>query len=258
MNFCKKANSYPFILLIMSLLSACNYDIEAPADKPFGLASCPQGCDSDFWDADGDCIDNNLELNPTNYNLYGFHVDSCDNNPSQAIGMPNHGSLEGGINLTDSEEGYYHFLGSDQMDTDDWGTLALCKCIQKTGRDWGIAPPRMGVGDMSLQNGGYFPPHGSHQNGIDVDMRYVRSDEVEDAMDIASSHQRENYDTTRTMGLFVAFIENCNVTDIFCDISTMGFTNEDLAMWADKPNINWMKYSSGHTDHFHVRIAQPQ
>src|SRR5260221_4783014 len=159
MTFLKKVRI--LIFLMMPFLMACE-PLEGPANgKPLGQARCPGNCDPDFQiDTDGDCITDLLEENPVNVNLYHFNVEECDVDPSTAVGFPDAGSLTGGINLRDNGAGYTHILGTDPVDTDDWGTLELCRCIQLAGREWGVFHPvRIQVGDMSLQRGGYFNPH---------------------------------------------------------------------------------------------------
>ncbi|MDR0469201.1 MAG: penicillin-insensitive murein endopeptidase [Peptococcaceae bacterium] len=56
-----------------------------------------------------------------------------------------------------------------------WGTPYTISCIQDLGTRWNVLGyetkyGKIPIGDISLQNGGYFPPHGSHQIGIDVDI----------------------------------------------------------------------------------------
>lgn len=51
----------------------------------------------------------------------------------------------------------------------------MISLIATVGAQWyqNHPTPRIGVGDISLQNGGQFLPHSEHQNGLDVDIRYV-------------------------------------------------------------------------------------
>ena len=248
------------IVLILPFLAAC-WTPEGPYNvKPPGDPRCDGDCPPNFQiDTDGDCITDLLETNPTNVNLYQFDVEECDEDPSTAVGFPDGGTLTGGLNLRDTGDGYIHHLGTDAADTDDWGTLDLCRCIQLAGREWGVFHNvRMQVGDMSLQNGGHFSPHVSHQNGRDADMRYMRNDR-EDPLDIASSFQRDTYyDKLATFTIMVNLINQCRVQTLFTDPTVVGFTNDELFSASDvETNGNWLQYASGHTDHFHLRIHQP-
>lgn len=245
---------------MVPFLAAC-WTPEGPANpKPLGDPRCDGNCPTDYQiDTDGDCITDLLEENPTNVNLYHFDIEACDEDPSSAVGTANAGSLTGGLNLRDNGDGYTHYLGTDPTDFDDWGTLELCRCIQLAARKWGVFHNvRMQVGDMSLQNGGYFSPHSSHQNGIDADMRYMRKDR-EDGLDIASSYERETfYDELATFTIMVNMINLCDVQYFFTDPTIVGFTNEDLYNVSDaNSNGNWLHYENGHTNHFHLRIINP-
>jgi penicillin-insensitive murein endopeptidase len=213
-------------------------------------------CDLEYYDSDGDCLSDATELNYTNSSRYGFDHTVCNENPSRAIGTPSNGSLEGGINLVDVGEGYLHYNGTDPVDYDDWGTMALCNCIEKVGRQWTNTAPLFNTGDMSRDGGGeWLSDHVSHQNGLDVDVRYVRHDKQEQPLDIFKNP--EDYNNVATLLLMAIIVQNCNVTDIFCDPDSLKFTNEDLAQLAKVENRGWLKYAKGHTNHFHVRINQP-
>ena len=106
-----------FVILIFGLLF---YGCLQPPEPP--------KYENPYWDTDGDGISNAVETNSANAH-HGFDTTVVNTNPSIAKGTPGNGSLEGGINLPDNGEGYYHYLGTDPIDTDDWGTLALNKGI---------------------------------------------------------------------------------------------------------------------------------
>jgi murein endopeptidase len=66
-----------------------------------------------------------------------------------------------------------------------WGTDRLVRVVLRVARGFHAAHPRaarMAVGDLSRPHGGDFGPrfgyigHGSHQNGLDVDVYYPRAD----------------------------------------------------------------------------------
>lgn len=200
------------------------------------------------WDTDGDGISNCVETNNTN-NHHNFDPDQPNDNPSLALGLPYNGTLAGGINICDENTGYYHFYGTDPVDHDDWGTLDLIQCIEATGRRWDEDYNfRFGFGDMSLQNGGSFPPHASHQNGLDMDMRYIRTDGQQLPLDIST--QSSLYDVEATVNLMNFLIQESSitVTDIFVDTNYAQIVNQ---------TGNILQHASGHTNHFHVRIQDP-
>ena len=112
------------------------------------------------WDSDGDNISNAVETNSANSYL-GLDPNSPNANPTIAHGSPCNGWIENALNLVNSGTGYYHYLGTDPIDTDDWGVLHLINMIEGAGREWysnGYTPPKIGVGDMSKGNADVLPP----------------------------------------------------------------------------------------------------
>lgn len=183
-----------------------------------------------------------------------------DPDPTIAHGLPyqnpntgEYGSLENGLNIADSSHyeqfcgGYFHYYGSDAIDTDDWGTATLIRTVELVSETWGgrHIRPRVQTGDMSLQSGGYWSDHPkSHQNGLDVDIRYMRKSGVEAPLDLRS--EVAALDSAKTVELIGLFIARPNVTLVIIDSrSTYPCTNPKVDCVTD------------HYDHFHVRIADP-
>jgi murein endopeptidase len=185
-----------------------------------------------------------VETNPANSHL-GFDPQAPDENPSIAHGTPNNGTLEGGINLPDVGTGYIHFPLADPVDFDDWGTLALINLIEASGRCWigDNTQPRMQSLDMSLQGGGDWSGHTSHQNGLDVDMRYLRTDDQEIGINIATD--QAHYDQEATQRIIDCIIACGNVQGIFVDLANSRLEGAPV------------EHVNGHADHFHVRIYDP-
>jgi hypothetical protein len=96
----------------------------------------------------------------------------------------------------------------------------------------------------SRQFGGYFSPHSSHQNGLDVDIRYIRNDGSEAPLNIAGPDSIY-YDPDATVSVMNCLIANANVSMIFIDSVHAGLSGSILHNLA------------GHSDHFHVRIFDP-
>jgi hypothetical protein len=113
---------------------------------------------------------------------------------SRAIGTPNAGSLENGVRLPVRGAGYYTYNPATQAPPGGadrtWGTARLVHEVIDLGQWWARThpkQPRLGIGDLSQEHGGPFTGpvvgHVSHQNGLDVDIRLVRSDGAERAAD---------------------------------------------------------------------------
>ncbi len=224
-------------------------------DRPTPPNPCQDDCDE---------FPLSVELNPPNQRLYALDPLFFNYNPSRARGMVNAGYVESAINLPDAELGYYHFYGSDAVDTDDWAVLALLGVIDNVGQFWEEStgfchlrvpfPPafRFGVGDLSLgfENtgnfGGYFSGHTSHQNGRDADVRYVRWDGTEAGVDF--SQNPSDYDAQTTYDLMQCFLEDNRVQLLIVD---------PRAGVSAVPGLIVHDDTGGHRHHFHVRVYDP-
>jgi murein endopeptidase len=104
--------------------------------------------------------------------------------------VPEAGRLERGVHLPAA--GPAHFTWDPVLkrrpnrDWRRWGTDDLVRTTLRVLREFERRHPRappVGVGDLSLPQGGYFGPevgggigHATHQNGLDVDVYYPRLD----------------------------------------------------------------------------------
>ena len=109
---------------------------------------------------------------------------------STALGTPNGGRLADGVRLPSSGVGFYTYdPAEDVVPNKEWlryGTDMLVREVLALGEWWAARYPeeaRLGVGDLSLPEGGLFGGpgvgHQSHQNGLDVDIRLPRADRRE-------------------------------------------------------------------------------
>jgi hypothetical protein len=200
----RKGWSYKIKLLILPLMALilmggwwdCDDDGGDPGDY---TEQPPDNCP--YWDTDCDGISNAVETNSANSYLY-LNPDLYDYNPTLARGKPcstdcvgtECGWIEDALNMVNQGTGYYHYNPEKRsVDHDDWGTLALINMIEAAGRTWSdhnCVPPRINVGDLSwgdtstLEFGGYFYPHICHQNGLEVDIRYVRNDGQDESLNV--------------------------------------------------------------------------
>ena len=180
----------------------------------------------------------------------GLYVVDAQQTPSSSISIPSEqscvhygshtsGRLSGDSSLPDQGHGYYHFLGTDDRDMDDWACSHwLIATIEAVGQQWD-RNPRIGIGDLSLRGGGLFAPHKSHQNGLDVDVRYVGVNEGPINLNVP----RIRYDQNRTQELI----------DIFCETGAVAIYVDQRANLLGPCVIE----QSGHHHHFHVRYPAP-
>jgi hypothetical protein len=154
----------------------------------------------------------------------------------------------------------------DTPEMPDWGILTLINVIEGAGRrfevprgfagacrvytDW-TAYPRIQVGHLSLQVGGPFivggqQRHSSHQSGVDVDIRYLRTDAQELPLDLASGDSAY-YDLYGTVDLMRCFTADPRVQLIYYDSARTMIANDALSAGR---LVDW----PGHANHFHVRV----
>jgi hypothetical protein len=108
---------------------------------------------------------------------------------SRAIGLPFAGRLQGGVRLRPEGATFFSWdpvvhVTPNRLDR-RYGTKALIRGIEGVLANYTVAnpgAPRVGIGDLSRPRGGPFGSdfgglgHGSHQNGLDVDIYYPRRD----------------------------------------------------------------------------------
>jgi peptidoglycan hydrolase-like protein with peptidoglycan-binding domain len=99
--------------------------------------------------------------------------------------------------------------------------------------------PRVGIGDISLPNGGPMPPHASHDRGIDVDVALVAKTNEE----IALTWDHPKYSNERTQQLIDLFLHN----------PVLGIR----VIFFNDPNAKGVKPWAGHDNHFHVSFLAP-
>lgn len=99
--------------------------------------------------------------------------------------------------------------------------------------------PRVGIGDISLPNGGPMPPHASHDRGIDVDIALVANTNEE----IGLTWKHPKYSRERTQQLI----------DLFLNNPILGIR----VVFFNDPKIRGVEPWAGHDNHFHVSFLSP-
>jgi hypothetical protein len=188
-----------------------------------------------------------INSTPRGYHYLGEMVKGTAN-----INTPdfNHSDQIDGLRIPSTGKGYYYFRSADVKDTDNYAILSTLQKIEEVGKKWarlhpdlvplninvfpadggtgGIDPGgsggiRFGVGDFSLPGGRSFivngvQQHNTHQNGLDVDVRYMRKENAgEGNMDFRNTIQYNDYDETLTKELISLFAE-AGAIDIYVDL----------------------------------------
>ena len=142
-------------------------------------------------------------------------------------------SRAGFIQLASSGPGFFGYYASSKR----WGRSAMVYGIERAARRFKAAnpsAPRLGVGDISLMNGGDISGHASHERGVDADFRPIRNDRREGPV----TRFQSAYSRTLTQRIVALIRSEMRVHLIFFnDARVSGVQN-----W---PN---------HDNHFHVRI----
>lgn len=132
--------------------------------------------------------------------------------------------------------------------------------------------PDMVIGDISRRNGGRFPPHRSHQDGLDVDMRYfLLGEQPADYKYRMVTHR--NFDTARVWTLIEHLYEGGHVDRIFVDyrhqrrlyryaVKQLRKTPAELAPILSYPKGRYrpdalVRHVRGHHNHIHIRFEAP-
>jgi hypothetical protein len=140
----------------------------------------------------------------------------------------------------------------------------LIDTIVNTGAAWN-RNPRIGIGDMSLQNGGNFSQHDSHQRGVDVDVRYVRNDGNEDRIDFneqdIDNDPQGNFPGAEDAdlngnGIFDSVYDQAS-TQLFIDLLIQNGASVIFADPRARLVGNGVIQDPAHFNHIHVRIPDP-
>lgn len=169
---------------------------------------------------------------------------------SLALGTPNGGSLVSGVQLPARGEGFYTYNPATQTPPGGanrrWGTATLVRQVLDVSAWWARThpnQPRLGIGDLSQPDGGYFPGpgvgHASHQNGLDVDIRLPRRDGVE------GPATESTYDRALTQELVDRLVGQGAELVLIGDALDLHGPAGVVMAWP------------AHNDHLHVRFPNP-
>lgn len=150
------------------------------------------------------------------------------------------GSRVGYELLPTSGTGYYHYAGGDDPTKDVWGRPGTINCVEDVARKWATKypkRPRLGIGDISLKNGGRFRPHKSHRKGVDIDIRPLKG-RGEGPVSVGQPSYSRKY----TQDMIALFIETCDVKRVY-------FNDITISRKMDKVATH-----PGHHNHVHISI----
>ncbi len=160
-----------------------------------------------------------------------------------------------------------HQFGADQL------VDLIMKMSSKVKNAFSFSE-RLQIGDMSSEKGGQLGGHSSHQNGLDVDISYLRKDKREqdpwftagsktgfDESFVDNSGFSKNFDVERNWFVLKEFVKTGKVQRIFVDgILKAGFCKYTKSKGIYEENIEVLRRLRAwplHDDHMHVRMFCP-
>jgi murein endopeptidase len=182
-----------------------------------------------------------------------------------SIGTPNRGRLSGGVQLPESD------LYKVRRPEESFGSSHTIHEIQEaiaTFRDGSGYRGELLIGAISLERGGRFRPHRSHQSGRDVDIRLPKKPGAD-----AKSNVPTDIDWDAAWKLVEAFVEQGDAEYIFLDYSRQkrlydaakraGASDSTLDKAIQYPrarstNHGVVRHAEGHLIHIHVRVQCPR
>jgi murein endopeptidase len=172
---------------------------------------------------------------------------------SASLGSPTGGSLVRGVRLPAEGASFFTWdpvlRRSPDRDWRRWGNDELVRTTLRVLREFRRThprAPRVGVGDLSLPEGGYFGAevsggigHASHQNGLDVDVYYPRLDRRERPPEVPAE-----VDVALAQDLVDLFLE---------EGASVIYVGPNLPL-TGPPEI--VVPAANHDNHLHFRLAQ--
>jgi penicillin-insensitive murein endopeptidase len=134
---------------------------------------------------------------------------------------------------------------------------------------------RVQIGDMASERGGTLSMHSSHQNGLDADIAYLQTDQLERDPEewgergfevdfVRNKHVTRNFDQKRNWFLLKEIVSRGTVSRIFVDPEIKRlFCERSSKLDPTTPEnvrievLRRLRPYPDHDDHFHLRIDCP-
>lgn len=185
---------------------------------------------------------------------------------ARAVGFYSSGSLESAENFPDSGNGFLKlFLPRDR----GWATRSLINTITHAAASVLSQYPngeRLQIGDASSYLGGYVSGHASHQNGLDVDLRYYAVDQREvdpnytggfSEYFVKNGEVTSNFDLARNWALVKSMVGSGIVSRMFVDPAIKAALCVFRGTAEATEALRRLRPYTNHANHIHVRIRCP-
>lgn len=130
---------------------------------------------------------------------------------------------------------------------------------------------RIQIGDASQEHGGFIRGHSSHQNGLDVDIAYLRKDYQEqnpnhyDGFEenfVFKGKLSSNFDLERNWHFIKSLVSTKRINRIFINPvikKALCIHAKDIGeITSERETLRHLRAWSGHRDHMHIRINCPE
>jgi penicillin-insensitive murein endopeptidase len=189
---------------------------------------------------------------------------------SSPIGSYSNGSIQNSVNLPEEGNGFMRLFVDRNR---GWGSKELVSMIIETSSEINQLFPdkdRLQVGDLGAQTGGQISRHGSHQNGLDVDLTYYRNNEREQGAEhtngftelmVKDGKLSKNFDIPRNWELMKTLHKHGKIQRIFVDavikteLCKYSKRVEDYRDYSEV--LRSLRPYQNHADHLHVRLYCP-
>ncbi|WP_202820318.1 hypothetical protein, partial [Roseateles aquatilis] len=136
----------------------------------------------------------------------------------------------------DKEANFYRY-GTPANGEGSYAQAGALAVIYNLDHNWGeIDLRRIGIGNVSLADDSVFPPHSSHRDGLQIDIRPIRIDGKETGV----SWQSPQYDRAATQRMVDILKNNPDVVKVYFN----------------DPNIKGVAPLKGHDDHLHIEVRK--
>lgn len=154
-----------------------------------------------------------------------------------------------------------------------FGSLDLISFLENSARELKRQHPEaeaLQVGDTSQEKGGYISGHGSHQNGLDADLVYLRKNRRVMPTDTTNGFDEEfvvngrvtaNFDLEGNWKLLTIMASTGRLNRVFVDgkikKAFCDYTQANGTRAASKEILRMLRPWPNHANHLHVRLSCP-
>lgn len=176
-----------------------------------------------------------MAVTPAGYVLHSANGDGVSGPANQAskpfTRLPQPGETEAG-----ESGGAYKTYGTPSGGAGQYGKTKAMQVITSASNALANSPQYtpLSIGNISLENGGIFPGHHGHMDGLNIDIRPARTDQANAPV----TWKSPDYDSAATQRIVDAFRATGQVSKIYFN----------------DPNIHGVTPAAEHDNHMHIQL----